>query len=226
MNSSTLIDRLVSHGIIHTENEVVQLSRDFLKSMDEYRMTIDDLDDNASEETISRWIPSNVPDDTFHELIEVDPEFVACYWELDDRIDDLSTDELVQLTVVLTRGLNPGRSEGVPDAFLPISGEKSLAFLGLLEAAIVYVWREDCEPCDLMKGSFDEVLPSPADAMPLFAVYGPNCAKELYERFDVRGAPATLFMKHGQVDTRLYGAHYSNTIESEVEILRSMVQNG
>lgn len=124
----------------------------------------------------------------------------------------------------LRRGSPP--DEGAPSAFLSVHGDRLPALVRLQRAAVVYVWREDCDPCDLVRGDFDELFEDrpPADLM-LYAVYGPDWAEELYEAFEVAGAPTTLFVKDGEVDARFLGAHTRSALENEVSILREHAGN-
>jgi thiol-disulfide isomerase/thioredoxin len=119
----------------------------------------------------------------------------------------------------LRRGSPP--DEGAPAAFLPVHGDRLPALVRLQRAAVVYVWREDCDPCDLVREDFDELFDDrPPEDLMLYAVYGPDWVEELYEAFDVAGAPTTLFVKDGKVDARFLGAHTRSALENEVGILR------
>ena len=91
----------------------------------------------------------------------------------------------------------------------------------LTRRAVVYVWQEDCEPCDLVRQTLEDLLDAPED-IALFAVYGPDWAELLYEEFDVAGAPTTLFVLDGEVDSRLNGPHYPESYEGELETLREL----
>jgi hypothetical protein len=64
-------------------------------------------------------------------------------------------------------------------------------------------------------------FPAATEWRPL-AVYGPDAPVLLEERYNVVGAPTTLFVLNGRVDARLQGAHEEYKIESEVQKLREL----
>lgn len=112
--------------------------------------------------------------------------------------------------------------EGSPDPFVPVRGPFLPVVLPLYERAIVYTWREDCPPCDLMREGFEELFGEPPADIALFSVYGPAHAEMLHEHYDVIGGPTTLFCYRGAVDARLTGGHAEPIIESEVRKLREV----
>jgi len=150
------------------------------------------------------------------------PAVLADYETLTRLLPELEhADRVGVLNVLgqLRRGRPP--KEGAPEAFLSVHGDRLPELVRLQRAAIVYVWRDDCDPCDLVRGDFDEIFDeTPPEEVMLYAVYGPKWAKELHEAFDVAGAPTTLFMLDGRVDARFLGAHTKTALENEIRILR------
>lgn len=115
----------------------------------------------------------------------------------------------------------PPRESGAPAAFTPVTDRQLRTLLRTARMAIVYVWRDDCAPCDLMARTFDEVFPEPLEDVALLAAYGPECP-EAMAALGVEGAPTVLFLLEGSVDTRLHGAQHPEAIEAELETLRSL----
>jgi thiol-disulfide isomerase/thioredoxin len=222
MQSDELLDTLVGTGVLEptTGGESVAVTAEFQESVEETETTLERRE-SLREELEARF---DEPDalDALAALGEDDQRFVAQYCALAERVESLSHDDLVRTVAVLAQFQGtPPRSAGVPDPFLPVQGEQLPTLLGLTRRAVVYVWQEDCEPCDLVRGTLEDLLDAPED-IALFAVYGPDWAELLYEEFDVAGAPTTLFVLDGEVDSRLNGPHYPESYEGELETLREL----
>jgi thiol-disulfide isomerase/thioredoxin len=140
---------------------------------------------------------------------------------VDEFVDLESTDELIRTVFVLDTIRSNTRDEGAPDGFQATSGNALAAFIEWYPQAIIYVWREDCPPCDAMEKALSATVADSGQDVGLFAVYGPSSADVLSIAFDVVGAPTTLFVRDGTVDSRLVGAHSRNVIENEIGIIRS-----
>lgn len=168
----------------------------------------DALDDEAVPPALERVLDS--------------PDVLADYETLVRLVPELSHADRVGVLNVLG-GLRRGQppDDGAPEAFLPVHGDRLPALVRLQRAAIVYAWREDCDPCDLVREDFDEIFEeTPPEDVMLYAVYGPAWAADLLEAFDVGGAPTTLFVRDGAVDSRFLGAHTKSALENEIRILR------
>jgi thiol-disulfide isomerase/thioredoxin len=110
---------------------------------------------------------------------------------------------------------------GAPEPFVPVDGRRLPLVVLTVERAIVYVWREDCPPCDLMRDDLEAVVDGGLGDIALFAVYGPDAMNVLADRYRVTGAPMTLFFLDGSVDARLRGANHPEVIQKEIEKLRA-----
>lgn len=147
---------------------------------------------------------------------------VAEYLTLCD-IDGISHAERLRLMSIFDTLLPSSLpTDGTPDAFLSVDGNRLPFLLSVYDRAIVYIWRNDCPPCDIMRDEFNEIFTSPPDDLALLSVYGPDCAKLLQEEYGVTGGPVTLFTLHGRVDARLNGAQYPEVIETEIEKHREL----
>jgi thiol-disulfide isomerase/thioredoxin len=221
MRSNDLLETLIDAGVLEPSDsgDSFSLSAGFLAAV------ADAEDALAGGSSIESALDERFDDGTVVEALAsldgVDRQFVATYCALADRFEALAHDDLVRTVAVLRQlqGEAP-RTEGAPDQFLPVHGERLSALLPLTQRGIVYVWREDCEPCDLVRETLEDLLEEDADDVALFAVYGPDAAEYLYEHYDVGGAPTTLFVVDGEVDSRLQGAHYSESYAGEIETIR------
>lgn len=153
---------------------------------------------------------------------ERNPAAILDYLALSELCGDaLEKGERAWVSVILD-GLEPDpvRAEGSPDLFTPIDAQKLPFVEQFFRKAIVYIWREDCDPCDVVRGDFDEIFEEPPTEMALFSAFGPDASELLQEEYDVVGGPTTLFLFDGRVDTRHIGAPHREALETEIEKLR------
>jgi len=222
MQPDELLDTLVETGVLEPTagGESVAVTAEFQEFVEETETTLERRE-RLREELDARFDDPEVVD-RLVALGDEDLRFVAQCCGLAERAG-LPVDDLVRTVAVLAQLQgDPPRAEGVPDPFLPVRGEQLPTLLELTRRAVVYVWQEDCEPCDVVRETFEEILDGPPEDIALFAVYGPDWAELLYEEFDVAGAPTTLFVLGGEVDSRLNGPHYSESYEGELETLREL----
>lgn len=161
------------------------------------------------------------------ELAETDLPCVAEWRVLRDRLPGAAPEQVLRLLTVsdLFRG-TPTETAGVPEPFLPVSGERLRTLLKLFDRAIVYVWKRDCPPCDTVRSDLEEILEEPPAGIPLFAVYGPDAGTLLYDAYAVVGAPTVLFVLNDGVDLRLEGAQYRDTLRREIEKFPTVFADG
>jgi len=110
-------------------------------------------------------------------------------------------------------------AEGVPDEFLPVHGDALSPLLRFSRWAIVYVWREECPPCEIMREELSRAVDTSHEGLSRFAVFGPDWSETLQKQFDVVGGPTTLLVLDGTVDLRLAGTYSADQIERETETL-------
>jgi len=224
MQPAELLDTLVEADVLEptADGESVTVTARFQELVEKTETALRGQE-HLREELEVRFSDPEVPD-RLATLGEQDLRFVAQYCALAERVEALSHDDLVRTVAVLAQFQGtPPRTEGAPDPFLPVRGDQLPTLVQLTRRAVVYVWQEDCEPCDLVRETFEDLLDGPPGDIALFAVYGPGWAELLYEEFDVAGAPTTLFVLDGAVDSRLNGPHYPESYEGELETLRELV---
>ncbi|WP_248897795.1 TlpA family protein disulfide reductase [Haloplanus halobius] len=220
-STEATIDRLVERGVFEAPlGDEVRPTAAFDDAVERYRQTLTDADDR-------RTVVASLTDDpetaTALSAGQVtDPDFLARYLALRERDPDLSPARALALAAVIgqTDKERPP-AEGAPEAFLPVDGADLQRLVGLYDRCVVYAWREDCTPCDAVRGDFDDLFADgpPDDLLPL-AVYGPDCPRLLDREFDVTGAPTILFTLEGRVDSRFVGAPTTAGLRAEVETLR------
>lgn len=223
MQADDLIGDLVDADVLvaDEEGEAFSLSERFAGDREAARRRYESAEETERAALLADALGVEAVPAALERVLDT-PAVLADYETVTAFLPDLEhTGRVGVLNVLgtLRRGTPP--DEGAPEAFLPVHGDRLPALVRLQRAAIVYVWREDCDPCDLVRGDFDELFDDrPPEDLMLYAVYGPDWAEELYEAFDVAGAPTTLFVKDGEVDARFLGAHTRTALENEVGILR------
>lgn len=213
MDSDAILDELVERGVLtQTRDGHFQLTPDFRETIRECEAEIRAGDGVDLEGVLV-------------EEIRDSPTLLATYSALAEALDleRFTVHDRVQLlTSIVHFDRDSTPTAGAPDAFLSVRGDQLPVLLRLYERAIVYAWREECDPCDAMRETFDSLFDAlPADIM-LFSVYGPEWAETLDEEYNVVGAPTTLFVVDGRVDARLLGAHERAKVEREVQKLREL----
>ena len=223
LEPEVILSRLEDAGVLEqVEEDELVLTDAFVSKVAEYRsewsgLDEDDLFDAVSEVVGDRDLTGVLYDPTDG----TNPAPAYVYGALDEYVSDLGIEQKIHLSTLLnTFRRGPPRDEGAPSAFAPVHGEDLPNLLKTHERAIVYLWRDDCDPCDTLRETFDRIFEEPPGDIGLFAVYGPDCTEFLRREYSVVGAPTTLFVLHGAVDARLIQAHSQPVFESEIETLR------
>lgn len=216
MDTEALMSDLLDSGVIETDpdHDGVYLTEPFEKTIQRIR--------NTSQSEITDGVSPAVFDaheETIEGLCEIEgceehigPEFLA----LAEFMDGAETDRLLNVAVVVnqfTPEFPP--ADGCPDQFIPIHGDRIDLIARIFRHVIVYVWRHECPPCDLVRQDLDDIVTE--SNTPLIAVYGPDWAERLKDRYDVDGGPTTLFFIDGEIDMRLQGAYPKETLQSVLE---------
>jgi len=208
----SILSSLAAAGVVHDDGEEVTLTESFRGQRAEIRETIAGEDDSPVSSSVETALQAAAT--------EVDRELRATAGAV-AAATGLEPEAVAGAALALGRIEEPAPTHGVPDGFTPIRGEEIAAFLERHPTAIVYVWGDDCEPCEAVRSDLEEMQERGTipDSMGLAAVYGDQCQQLLGDRFDVTVAPTTLFCAGGRVDSRLIGAHHQETLASEIEII-------
>lgn len=212
---STLEMLLGSDVLSSKDGEAVALTRRFEEAVDELLTK----DSDGLRETVESRIPSSrsvtdqVTDEAFLARIGTLAAFVGEKLQEDEQ----PAARLLQLSLVLDQfGDQAPRGDGAPDGFLPLRGDRLELVTQAYSAAIVYAWRDDCPPCDDVRATLETIAAGREGELGLFAVYGPAWARRLELRHRVVGAPTTLFLCNGSIDSRIQGAKAPTIFQKEV----------
>ncbi len=216
MGHTTELDVLFSRGVLTARDDDVALAPPFEATVEEYESEVATIPRDGLVELLRSRTGAEADVEPFAELAERDPRTIAELCALYDQLAGTSTDWLPLLPVLrlFRRGTQSG--DGVPGPFIPVAGDLLPQFADIYARLLVYVWLDDCPPCDALKDRLESIFDQPRGIL-LFAVYGPDHKAVLAEEYGVTAGPALLFVKDGAVDTRLYGDHAENVIENEVD---------
>jgi thiol-disulfide isomerase/thioredoxin len=210
---------LFDAGILTARNGTVTTAGEFESAVEEYVPEIADRSYESLTDRIADRVDRPDVAKTFAELGADEPRILAELFALHDRLDPAASNDWLTLLPVLRlfepRGMP---TDGVPESFVPVSAEHVPQFTRIYSPAIVYIWLDDCPPCETVKADLESIFAEPQGVMP-FAVYGPDHKTFLREKYSVTAGPALLFVRDGGVDARLYGAQPKETVESELEKL-------
>lgn len=217
-----IFDRLIEAGLIEpVAASGLRLTDEFARRLDRRTASLEEAD---TDERLAALTEASGDADEAAALLELDRESdgLAAEYLVVSELDGLSHRGRI-LAVALVGSLGAPRppNDGAPASFLPVDGHRLPFLVRAFERVIVYVWREDCPPCDLMQEDLAAVVDDGLEDVALFAVYGPDSMDVLAERYRVTGAPMTLFYLDGSVDARLRGANYQRVIRKEIEKLRA-----
>ncbi|MEF8814569.1 MAG: thioredoxin family protein [Halovenus sp.] len=225
MDPDSLFETLVDDGVLVASRGNSRLSEEFSEAVSDRAERVRDDGFDPESPDLAQLDRSRVV--AVRRAFEDDPTLLGTFWALGAFLSDVTFVDILRVLLVLdTLQHPPDREEGVPDSFLAIRGDRLAKFFPFIQHGMVYVWREDCNPCDTIVEQFEQ-LPSDASEGTLrLSVYGPAWAELLETEYDVVGAPTTLFVADGTVDARLVGAHPANTIEQEIVTTRERARAG
>lgn len=219
MGHTTGDELLFSSGVLTAADGRVSLSAQFESTIDDYRATITDLPRSELSRLIREKVDAEPVVDSLVELAALDPGVGAELCALSDHVEVTTNDWLPLLPVLRLFRNEAAPTDGVPDGFVPVPGEHVPHLADIYSRVLVYIWLDDCPPCDVLKRRLESIFDHRAGVL-LFAVYGPAHREFLAQAYDVTAGPALLFMRDGTVDTRLYGAHGAGVIDTELERLQ------
>lgn len=214
---ATLLDRAIDSGVLRETADDLAVTETVRDAVERTRS---EIEDDEVEAQVASIVADASPE--FADPLErlADPKtFLAIWRVLDDRLDDLTVDEMVVGAALVAMVDADAPDHGVPGGFLPVDLDLLAIFLQVSERSIVYVWRDDCPPCDSLAEKFEDLLADGSEPISLFAVYGPDWARRLREDYDVAVGPTTLFVLGPRVDSRLVGDKFVESIEKEIRAL-------
>lgn len=221
--STRVINGLLDAGVIELDeaNDEFRMAGAFTDRIETCRERIIDLDDDA---LLAELTDATGDEDEAAALVaasETSRDIVADYLALSETDGNALShaERLRAMTVFDALRRSPPPTDGVPEPFVPVHGDRLPFLVQLFPRAIVYFWLHDCDPCDVMRETFEKLITEPPEDIALFAVYGPDSSRLLQERYDVVAGPTTLFFLNGNVDLRLYGPQHDQLLENEIQKL-------
>lgn len=218
MNASAHLDRLLDAGVLEpTGDGSLRLTDVFQRNFEDRRRAISGDDGDEPANFMEPFEQGGLAD-SVGGLCEANPDLAATVVTVADALDAAGATDVLGTALALHQFVeSPARADGTPGGFLPVRGEDLPHLLPLFEFSIVYVWREDCPPCETVRAEHEAIADQLPDGVARLAVYGPAAARTLHEAYGVEGAPVTLFTVGDRVDVRLVGVHEAEQIASEIE---------
>ena len=206
---------LFSGGVLTLTDGEVTLTEEFDQKVASERNRIADYSPAELEAEVRDRVADATVVDPVVNLCTDDPRIAAELFTLTEFVDD--TAAVIRLLPPLWLFHEDAvRTDGAPESFIPVPATRLPSLLSIYSPALVYVWLDDSEKCDLAKADLEAVFETQQEVMP-FAVYGPAYKEFLEEEYDLSAGPAILFTRDGAVEARLYGAHGPATIEAELD---------
>lgn len=225
MDAEVMLENLLEAGILTESGDELRVTEEGAAAIQRNRTVMEDAASKTVIEALGELIGTAGTDLDATDLTPGDRRFASYAAALQDFgfADERERDDGIALLLVLDyvyRG-NPPES-GAPEGFLPVHGDMLSPLFRFSPRGIVYVWRDDCPPCRVMREELTRAFASSDGDLARFAVFGPDWSEFLQERFDVLGGPTTLFMQGRRVDLRLLGVHTADEIERESTTLREL----
>lgn len=222
--SEELVEQLHAEGVIEatSDGEGLKLTSEFSTKLSEYSEDVDSWDDAQIRAELRELTGFDEESDALLEVAEANESIIAEYFALSSVESLTHADRLRVLTVFDSLREDAPPASGAPEAFLPVHGDRVPFLVNIHDRSIVYIWMDDCDPCDLMREDFNDIFEEPPEDIALFGVYGPDVVELFYEEYSVDGAPTTLFFLNGEVDARLRGAYYKRVTKKEIKKLRDI----
>jgi hypothetical protein len=207
------VERLLAEGVLVETEAGLQPAAAFSRRRDEQRTALADPD---ALESARQEYAEFVAEDT-----ELGPAVLADARAVTETTPDIDDEVGLQFALLLDRLDGDDPVSGVPEGFLPITGDEIDRYLAEFPESVLYFWREDCAPCEDVRADLEGLLEAGdiPDHVGRAAVYGPGSAQLIHERYDVAVAPTILFAANGTIDSRYVGPKTREAYRAEIEII-------
>ena len=212
-----LLDDLLEAGVFEpSEGGELRPTETYRREQETYRMEVEGYDEDEFDATLRRFATAEDLDPA-----EVGTRTLGDALAIYHVAEPVDRERSLLAALALDRIGASEREPGVPDGFVALDGEDVDGFRRNHPASVVFFWREDCDPCEGARESFeallaDDVIP---EAVGLGAVYGPDSADLLREEYQVAVAPTTLFCVGGRIDSRIVGNPGYEAFRAEIETI-------
>jgi thiol-disulfide isomerase/thioredoxin len=208
-----LIESAITQGVfVETADDHLQWSDEFSKIRDQELESLeDDSEFNRAHEQYFGTLPEQ------NQIMT--SEILASANAIQRMVPTIDANDALLLAETFARFEREEFTEGVPEGFIPISGAEIEEYINQSLISILYFWREDCPACQTMKNTLERLLEDESipDDIGTAAIYGPNYASLLREKYQVKLAPTVLFVKNGSTETRHVGETYEQVLINELD---------
>lgn len=233
---SEIVDRLCETGVFTVDDSnSLQLTESFRRTRTREHTSVSALSEKEITAEIEEFTESTAIDPgEINRQIIADTKAIEQYCVF-DRPEDHVVAAYALYRLAPTRDeslpnlVNAGSktdNAGVPDGYIPLVRDEITPMIEGDSISIVYCWREDCPPCDIVKEQFEALLADDAihEEILLGAVHGRDAADFLSDRYDVTVAPTTLFCSADGIEARIVGSMARDTLASEIAILEENIE--
>lgn len=216
-----LLDDLLAAGVFETAPAgELRLTDSFQREREERRREAGSLGDEF-ESTVAEYATAEDVDPS-----AVTPETLGDAMAVYHTAESIDRERSLLVAEALQRIQSTERRAGIPEGFVHLDPADIDGFMATHDAAVVYCWGDDCDPCDGAKEDYEALLADGVipDWVGLGAVYGPDSPELLRERYQVSVAPTTLFCVGGQIDSRVVGNPGYEALRSEIETITELAE--
>lgn len=214
-----LVDDLLEAGVFEpAADDELRLTETYRQERQKRRQAARNLEDEF-ESTAAEYTATGDADPS-----ALSPETLGDAMAVYRLADSLDRERSLLAAEALERLESATSRHGVPDGFVELEADDIDAFMANHAAAVIYCWREDCNPCDGVREVFEGLL---ADGeipewVGLAAVFGPESPAYLQEQYEVGVAPTTLFCVDGEIDSRIVGNPGYEAFRTEIATITEL----
>lgn len=218
LSMETILNRI--NEIAYERGDELHFRDDFISKIEYNKSRITSTSKHEYNCIIEKEFSNNDIINILNYCYENNINLSAIIFTLSSRYNNMSTEDIIKIVPVVSKSFDSelGREYRI-DNFIPIEAQHIDFYKHLFDKLLIYVWREDCEPCEKVEEELESHERSANSDISLFSVYGPGYASYLYDEYEVVGAPTILFLSGSKVNTRLLGATSSKSIKQEIEYL-------
>jgi len=212
-----LLDDFVAAGVFEQSADgTLGLTDAVRERREQTRRTISELGDDEYVATLDEYVAAgeDAPD-------AVDRAVLADASAMHEVAPDLDRERCLAAALALSRLETTRRESPLPAGFVEVQGDEIAGFIERNRGAVLYFWREDCDPCDALEGHFETLLENGEipEEIALGAVYGPDAAEVARNDYDVAVSPTVLFCANGRVQARQIGNRGPEALRAELDLL-------
>lgn len=212
-DTEDLYDRLRSEGVFEESGKDIRLTDEFVDTRERWQEEVAEFDESTYAARVEEYATEGeVPAD------DVDERTLADAIAVRETCETIDSPTSAHVARSLQRSETGDENPNVPAGFVALSGEEMEQFMQAHPASVFFCWRKDCRPCELVREDL-EALRSDGEIpenVGLGAIYGPDNAEVLYEKYEVGGSPTMLFCSEDGVESRYVGYPGIEGLKSEI----------